>query len=487
MTDTRRLLKEGRKQELWSEYCAFLDYDIDKYMQVQYALMEEQLNKWSRSVLGQEILKGASDVSVSNFRDKIPLTDYIDYATILLAKEEEKLPDKPEIWIQTTWEGALRPIKLAPYSRKMLDTFRDNVFACLMLTTSTAKGQFTAENDDNILYGLAPLPYITGLLPQMLGEATDIGFFPPVEQAVNMSFSERNKLGFKMAMQNGVELFFGLGSVALAVSKMLVHQTGGKLPKDLFRLKGLVVAGTDNKYYKKDLEKLWGVAPTELFAGTEPSLIGTETPAREGMYFFPNTCMYEFIRYEDTVRSHLDPSFAPETCLMNEVKPGEIYELVLSVFHGGAFMRYRCGDMYRCIDLKGEKEAILIPRFEYVDRVPWVIDVAGFTRFTESEINDVMKAAGYEGAEWCATKELNSDGKPYLHIFMEGNDGLEAGEAAKRITESFEAVDEDFASLKRLLDMNPMTLTLVDKGKIQEYFRDTPNALRVNAIDKIEI
>ncbi|MFQ7173906.1 MAG: hypothetical protein ACLRQF_18705 [Thomasclavelia ramosa] len=28
------------------------------------------------------------------------------------------------------------------------------------------------------------------------------------------------------------------------------------------------------------------------------------------------------------------------------------YELVISVLKGGAFMRYRVGDMYQCIDVK---------------------------------------------------------------------------------------------------------------------------------------
>ena len=43
------------------------------------------------------------------------------------------------------------------------------------------------------------------------------------------------------------------------------------MPKDLFQLKGFMCAGTDNKCYKDDLEKLWGIRPMEIFAGTEPT------------------------------------------------------------------------------------------------------------------------------------------------------------------------------------------------------------------------
>lgn len=66
-----------------------------------------------------------------------------------------------------------------------------------------------------------PLPYATGLFPLALGEEADIEFLPAVKDAVNMSFSERNKAGFKMAMKRDVEFFFGLGSVAYAVSQSL--------------------------------------------------------------------------------------------------------------------------------------------------------------------------------------------------------------------------------------------------------------------------
>ena len=43
-------------------------------------------------------------------------------------------------------------------------------------------------------------------------------FLPPVSEAVNMTFSERNKRGFKLGMKKGIDFFFGLGSVAYYVS-----------------------------------------------------------------------------------------------------------------------------------------------------------------------------------------------------------------------------------------------------------------------------
>ena len=90
-------------------------------------------------------------------------------------------------------------------------------------------------------------------------------------------------------------------------------------------------AGTDNRCYKDDLEELWGVRPVEVFAGTEPSFVGTETWNRNGLYFFPDACFYEFIPEEEMYRNMDDPSYVPRTVCMDEVVPGEVYELVPTV------------------------------------------------------------------------------------------------------------------------------------------------------------
>lgn len=368
-----------------------------------------------------------------------------------------------------------------------------------------------------MLYGLAPLPYLTGLLPKMLNEASDIVFLPNVDDAVNMSFSNRNKEGFKLAIKGGLDMFFGLGSVAYAVSKsfmnsnrkskfkdlfkckpqMAIRLIKTKIkskitkrqikPKDLFKLKCFVVAGTDNKYYKDELTNLWGIKPLELFAGTEPSMIGTETWCKDGMYFFPNTCFYEFIKLEDSIKNKIDSSFIPNTYLMNEVKEGEEYELVLSVFHGGAFMRYRCGDVYKCLSLSSDKEETKIPKFEYVDRVPWIIDVAGFTRFSEDEINNVILNSNVGVNDWMATKDFTKDNKPFLHLYIELKDDiLNSIDIENKLDECFLNIDLDYEGLKKILGFNPLKVTILKNGSINKLKQENSYFLKVNSMYKYE-
>lgn len=506
-------LKKQQYKEIWQQYCGFLDLSMDGYMKIQRRLMEEQIRLWSNCGLGQSILKGKHPTNLDEFRKMVPLTTYEDYADVLLTKQPDMLPGNPVIWIQTTWEGGKHPIKVAPYTRSMLDTYRNNVTACLILSTSKEKGSFDVAATDKFLYALAPLPFATGLFPLALGEEIGIEFLPAVDEAVNMSFSERNKLGFKMAMQKDLGFFFGLGSVAYAVSLSLSSLTSGGgsgiklsslmkckphmilrmiqakrrckkenrpfLSKDLFHLKGFMVAGTDNLCYKDDLEELWGIRPMELFAGTEPSIMGTETWTRKGMYFFPDTAFYEFITEKDMMRNYDDPSYTPPTYLMDEVRPGEKYELVFTILKGGAFARYRCGDMYRCVGLENREDETRIPRFEYVDRVPWIIDIAGFTRISENGIRSVISLSKLPITNWVAAKEYNEQNRPYLHMYVELeqeallSNAMSANILKDLLSTYFKYIDQDYRDLKKILGMDPLQVTIFTCGTFEAYEKKT--------------
>ena len=98
-------LKNQEYDRIWQEYCGFLELDMDAYMGIQNRLLEEQMRLWCSSPLGKKILKGRVPRNIQEFRQIVPLTTYEDYADVLLLKREDMLPDKPIIWIQTTWEG----------------------------------------------------------------------------------------------------------------------------------------------------------------------------------------------------------------------------------------------------------------------------------------------------------------------------------------------------------------------------------------------
>ena len=507
-------LKTLGKKEVFDEYCSFIDLNIDEYMEIQNSLLKEQVEIWRESKLAKTIIKDHKIESVKDFKKVIPLTTYDDYADVLLRRDDSYLGAHSSLWIETTWEGGARPVKVAPYTRGMLETMFANMCACMIIATGKKRYDFDIKKTYHMLYGLAPLPYATGLIPLALDDQIGVGLLPDVETATKLSFSERNKLGFKQGIVKGIDYFFGLGSVTYYISKSIGKLGGGSgsssinklellkhplrlkhllsglakaksegrelMPKDLFDIKGFVVAGTDNDLYKDDLEKMWGVRPFEIFAGTEPTLIGTELYSREGMVFFPDACYYEFIAEEDLRKQELDPTYELPTYTMDEVVENTNYELVLSVFKGGAFMRYRVGDMYRCVSTKNGADKLKLPLFKYIDRVRDVIDIAGFTRITENTLDEVIKLSKLDVAKYLATKEIDHNNRPYLHMYVEMRTNAYCSDA---ITEHvlkdhleayFKYYDSDYKDLKKILGIDPLKITILPMNSLSKY----PHKLR---------
>lgn len=519
-------LHEYSREEIWEEYCGFLTLTPEEFMSIQKRLLMEQIELWASSGLGQSILKGKYPHSIEEFREMVPLTTYEDYAPTLLSKQTSALPGDPVLWLQTTWEGGVHPIKVAPYTKGMLDTFKHNVMSCLVLATSRQKGDFDISVTDHMLYALAPLPYATGILPLLFRDEIDIEFLPSVKEAASMTFKERNVQGFKLGMKKGIEYFFGLGSVLYYVSQSITSMKSGKkkslkeklfgtsprmmaryvvaknkcqkenrelLPKDLFQLKGFMCAGTDNRCYKADLERMWGISPMEIFAGTEPTCIGCETWSREGVYFFPDACFYEFIPEDELDRNIADPSYQPRTVLWDEVVPGGIYEIVLTVLKGGAFARYRVGDVFRCTGIGSQTEGNNIPRFQYIDRVPQIIDIAGFTRITEKSINQAIELSRLPIAAWTAKKEFTENNRPYLHLYVElQRSNLINSAVSIRILQDqlgiyFRYLDQDYEDLKKILGVDPLKITLLKCGTFEAYERKYNAKIRAMNPENCEI
>ncbi len=94
-----------------------MDFSIAEYMDVQNRLMLEQIEMYSGCELGRRIMRDQRPSSVEEFRQICSLTRYENYADLLLPRMESILPSKPLLWIETTWEGAKNPIKIAPYRK----------------------------------------------------------------------------------------------------------------------------------------------------------------------------------------------------------------------------------------------------------------------------------------------------------------------------------------------------------------------------------
>ncbi len=506
MTTFEEKLEMLPQQEVWDEYCGFLDLSLDEYMSIQERLLAEQLDLMSQCELGKRLFAGADiPKTADEFRRTVPLTRFDDYADILLRRMEDMLPAPAAIWLETTWEGDGHPMKCAPYTKAMLETYKKNILAAMILSTSERKGSFRVRSGARVLFSLAPLPYASGLFPSLVDPEIKIRFLPSLKESAKLSFGERCKKGFKLSLKGGMDQFYGMTSIVYNMSKNFDFKgSGGSLrdmagispkmlakiarakylskrdgrsiyPRDVFDLEGFVVIGADTAMYKPELERLWGKRPLELAGGTETCLLGTEPWSKDGIVFFPDNCFYEFISERDMLRNIDDPSFTPPTYLMDEIVAGEKYELVITVLKGGAFMRYRVGDVFRCLRLKNSQNGLALPQFQYVDRVPTVIDIDGFTRITHREIDKVIELSGLPVSDYIALKEYSTENRPFLHLLAEMDDSCKRSHAIDaRILEDhlsiyFRYVDDDYNDLKRMLGIDPLQVTILPHGSITAF------------------
>lgn len=504
-------LKRCPPAEIWQEYCGFLSLSLPEYMEIQKRLLMEQVHLMAGCGLGQRFFKGHTPQTVEEFRARVPLTRFEDYADILLPQREDMLPAKPVVWLQTTWEGGDFPSKRAPYSESMLETYKTNILAALLLATSRGPGQFHVRPRCRVLYSLAPMPYATGMFPDLISSEIHLRFMPSVREARNMSFGQQMRTGYKLAARHGMNLFFGMSSVLYGATRslnMLGGEKSGGLssllkmsprmiwrvlsakyrnrrdgtelkPRDLFKLDGFVCVGTDTALYKNELEDAWGIRPLEIAGGTEPSCLGTETWSKDGLVFFPDNCFYEFIPEMELRQEMEEPGYTPKTYLMDELVAGQKYELVITVLKGGAFLRYRVGDVYRCRRLRNPADKLELPQFEYIDRVPNVIDIAGFTRITQREIETVLSRSRLPVEAWLAVKEYDEAGHSFLNLYVELKTEdeqaavLDCQMLQELLSVYFRSYDGDYKDLKRLLGMDPLKITMLKTGTIARYTAQT--------------
>ncbi len=154
---------------------------------------------------------------------------------------------------------------------------------------------------------------------------------------------------------------------------------------------------------------------------------------------------------------------------MNELVPGN-YELVITSFHGGPFLRYRLGHLVKIHALGNEKLGIDIPQMSFIARIDDQIDIAGFTRLGEKVVWQAVENTGLGYEDWVARKEV--DGRPILHLFIElkGQSRRTTPEqVASLVHQELKKLDQPYAELESFADIHPLRVTLLPEGAFRTY------------------
>lgn len=186
------------------------------------------------------------------------------------------------------------------------------------------------------------------------------------------------------------------------------------------------------------------------------------------MTFVPHLNFFEFISEEESIKSKNDPTYQPQTFLLDEVKPGN-YELVITNFHGGPFVRYRIGHLIRITSLHNEELNINIPQMTFLSRIDDLIDIAGFTRLTEKVVWQAIENSGVAYKDWVVRKEVRE--KPILHLYLElkENGHVTDKQLAASIHEQLKKLDKPYAELESVVGLQPVEVTLLPEGAFHKY------------------
>ncbi len=502
------LLRQGRKNELWLMCCGFIDLSLDHFMTIQKRLLLEQIDLLKASRMGTKVMRGAMPQTVEEFRREVPLTTYSDYCPELQERREYVLPAKPIRWIRTSGYSGTYDIKWVPWSGSFAAEFEKVVAACAFFAVSRHRGDLhQAREHMKVLHTLGGPEYGSGAMGELLQQAVGFNFLP--SNLEGLAFTEKIKAGFAEALYEGLDGFGGLSSVLVMVGEqmqqpkkmdfdfLMAHpkallrlakglarsRLAGRpmLPKDLWDIKVIMGGGTDSVIFKKKVEQMWGKRPLELYGGTEGGLYATQTWDYNGLTFIPNLNFLEFIPEDEHFKWQLDHSYRPKTVLLDEVKPNQNYELIITNLHGGALVRFRVGDMIRIISLRNEESKINLPQMVFYGRADYLIDIAGLGRLTERIIWEALENTGVPYVEWTTRKEVTRD-RAVLHLYIEPKylNGVAERDIARAFSRELQKLDKQYhhnpyniydsdADIEVEADSRQVEVTLLPQGTFANY------------------
>lgn len=500
MTTSFKLIEEGRKDELWSKHCGFLNLSMNEFMEIQNRLMLEQIKVLGTSKIGKQLMGNNIPRSVDEFRKNTPLTSYPDYAIYLSNKNEEVLPEKPYVWARTSGRTSDLGPKWFPYTKYFYDHLSDPVIGAMLMSSCKKPGHVTLERNDKFLMATAPRPYTSGYISRSAYENLNVIFLPNLDDGEKMAYGDRVTAGFKLAMQHGLDYFMGLSLVLARMGEQFEKQSNSTkpskdllniftltrllkavitakinnrniLPKDIWKLKGIMSGGTDTSIYRDKIEHYWGKKPLEGYACTEGGNLAMQAWNFKGMTFFPDGVFLEFIPLDEVNKNKEDPSYQPKTLLFNELEIG-IYELVFSNFNGGVLVRYRMFDLFEVISIGDEEIGSVLPQVRFYSRTDDVIDIGNYLRLTEREIWETIEEAGIQYLDWSANKEV-IDGDPVLHLYIEFKEppNISDKEILAIIDRCFSDRFQEYKDIKENLGINPLVFTRLPEGSFNAYIK----------------
>lgn len=497
MASSVEIWNSGDKEAIWEHFCGFLDMQLSEFMARQRQGLLEQIEVFANCQLGRAIMGEPAPSTVEEFRERVPLTTWSDYEAWMDEKRKDILPSKPVFWMCTS--GAGGRTKWIPVCEETYRILADTGLFVFILGSAKRKGDFSLEKEDVVLYSTPPPPYASGYMTETLAGEYGLRLVPSAEEIRSLkTLQERSARGFQLGLVTGIDAMVALPSVLVRMGQQLADRMAAQegpahpevarrlgkalesakregrplLPKDLWQVKAMVVAGMDLAAFQDKVVYYWGVKPFEMYMNTEYfGPVATSTWTRRGLTFLPDMAFLEFIPEEESLASLTSPQMVPSTLLLDELRVGERYELVFTNFHRGPFIRYRPGDMIKVIALEDEEAEVNLPQITVEGRADKLIDLGGFTRLNERTIWQALEDVGLEYDGWMARKELE-EGQPVLRLYLAPRQEYDPEELGEALHQSIKKFDSSYRDLEEMLGLQPLRLTLLPFGVFTRYTQE---------------
>ena len=501
MVSNQEIFRRGDKQHIWQRYCGFLDLTLPEFMEIQRYLLMEQIKAAAENPMLQKFMPTRPE-TIDEFRATVPMTRYQDYAAYLTGKNAAAPPVQPYRWACTSGRGG-KP-KWVPYTEEAMEHFAVYSVAVVILACANARAEVNIDYGLKVLHNLPSPPYMPGVVNEFLAPELGARLIPPLEKYDNDQFEEKIRDGFQMALASGVDFLSSLTSVLVKMGERFTQSSGGiklnrhmlhpqifyrfasawwrarregrgLLPKDLWPLKGLACYGMDTSIYKDKLRYYWGREPLETYGSTETMVLATQSWTKKGLTFFPASCFLEFAPEEEWLKSREDKGYQPRTVLLDELEPGKKYEVIATSFYGMPFLRYRIGDIIKCVALEDEEAGVKLPQIVFDCRGDDLIDIAGFARLDEKTLHQALAKSGLAWEDWSARKE-DENGSPVMRLYVELKKDSKATEVEEILHKQLVSLNSDYAHLESMLGLKPLRVTLLPAGSFKRYYEEKRRA-----------
>jgi phenylacetate-coenzyme A ligase PaaK-like adenylate-forming protein len=488
------LLRQGRKSQIWQKYCGFLDLNINEFMQIQESLLLEEIHLIANTEIGKHFFGDWPPTSIAEFRRRVPVTTYEDFAPFLDGKQDQ-YPDVYE-WAHTS--GRSGQMKWVPYTRQAFTRLGEDVLAQVILGAAREKGEVRLEEGQNLVYNTPPRPYISGVTLRAVAEQFNFHFIPSLEETEKMDFQERIAKSFDIALDSGIDVLGSIASVLVKMGERFAQSAQGikitrsmlkprviyrllkgflrskierrpMLPRDLWNVKVIPAGGADTELYREKIAHYWGVQPISGYACTEAGVMGTQTWNRKYMTFYPGGAFYEFIPMDEWTHWRNDSSYSPKTVLLNEVRAGQRYEVVITNYYGKPLLRYRTYDIITFPALEDIEAEIHLPQMMFVSRAPDFIDIGGFIGMLDEKV--VWQAiinTGLDYEDWVLRKE-SVKGDPVLHLYIEMKSADNKEVVRQKVHEALIELNHDYADYNSMIEKNPLEVSILLPGSFRSY------------------